>query len=63
MNNKVLHLYAVWPHYQFSDNDTTITLQNTKEQTYSIAEITIDPNIKMVNNPDLGNRMIVKFDD
>ena len=58
-----IHLYAVWTFYKFGPNDTTLTLQNTSEQTYSIAEITIDPDITLTNNPSLGNRMIVKFED
>lgn len=30
---------------------------------YTIAEITIDPNAKIPNNPSLGNKLVVDYGD
>ena len=61
----VLHLYAAWIVYAFDNDDTTITINNEGEQTYTIAELTIDPSITFNNSnkSDLGNRLVVKFDE
>ena len=60
-----MHLYAAWIVYAFDNDDTTITINNEGEQTYTIAELTIDPSITFNNSnkSDLGNRLVVKFDE
>lgn len=63
MSATSLHLYAVWISYAFGPDDTTITIQNAAEQTYTVSQVTIDPNIVFTNgNPQLQNRLIINFD-
>lgn len=63
MKYDVIHLYAVWSFYTFGSNDTSITIQNSGEQTYTIAEVTIDPTITFASNPPLKDKLIVNFGD
>lgn len=58
-----LTLYACWISYKFDDNDTTLMIANTVPADYTIAEITIDPNASIPNNPALGNKLIVEYGD
>ena len=58
-----LVLHACWLTYKFGANDTSITIANSLPSDYTIAEITIDPNATIPNNPKLGSRLIVDFGD
>ena len=63
MDYITLNLYACWITYEFSENDTQITITNTVPKDYTIAEITIDPNASIHNNQNLGNKLIVDYDN
>lgn len=58
-----LTLHACWLTYKFGANDTSITIADDLPSDYTIAEITIDPNATIPNNPKLGSRLIVSFGD
>ena len=61
MRRTSLTLYACWISYRFTDSDTTIAISNSQPAEYTIAEITIDPNAKIPNNPSIGSRLIVDY--
>lgn len=61
LDQMTLHLYACWTFYQFSNEDTQITIDNVGHQDYTISEVTIDPNITFANNPALEDKIIVDF--
>lgn len=58
-----IELYAAWVFYEFSDNDTTMTLGTSQNTDYTIAEITIDPDMTVANDIQLGNKVVIDFGD
>ena len=58
-----LNLWACWTMYQFSSDDTMLTFNSDEEQTYTIAEITIDKNAQLNGNAPLDDTLIVNFGD
>lgn len=62
MDRSIIHLYAIWTFYTFGPNDTQLTFDHNTENTYTIAQIKIDPNITFNDNPSLENRLIVKYE-
>ena len=63
MRRSSLVLYACWVSYNFNDNDTMITISNSAPVDYTIAELTIDPNASIPDNPSLGNKLIIDYGD
>lgn len=63
LNSMRLTLYACWISYKFGVNDTVITISNNEPTDYTIAEIAIDPNASIPDNPSLGNKLIVDYGD
>jgi len=55
-------LYAIWNRYQFSSDDTTIELNAAANEKYTIAEMTIDPNMTFSKNQPLGTNVVIDFD-
>ena len=62
-NSVRLTLYACWISYRFGANDTTINISNAEPIDYTIAEIAIDPNASIPDNPSLGNKLIIDYGD
>lgn len=59
-----LNLFACWAMYQFGSDDTQITFNSDEKQTYTIAEVAIDPNADIGNgNAPIDNKLIVNFGD
>ncbi len=53
----------MWITYVFGTDDTTITIENTGTQAYTISQVKIDPKIQFTNgNPQLENRLLINFD-
>ena len=58
-----MNLFACWAMYQFGPNDTQMTFNSDIEQTYTIAQITVDPRARLDNDYSLSNRLLVDFGD